>query len=383
LIKNLICIKKEEELLWDFLIKSSRGLGKISHGKMKRRMAEEEKRKRAIEEEKRRRVEEENNERQKMKEKKHGESDKTREAAKEEKKGFPKGHILRYSATDSYKIIGEPMIGGMGIVYPVIEGEDIFSLQAAKTFQDEFALDDDAVKRFINEAKTWVNLGRHPNIVRAHFVSKIEGRPYIFMDFMPGGSLGHYMAGKRDGILDIAEAVDFAMQFCAGMSHAGRKYRKMGREFAHRDIKPGNCLLSHDKKTLKITDFGLSKVYEEQVGKEMEITVGGAVGGASSPDSPGTDIKLTATGSFMGTCPYMPPEHFEDFHRTDVRGDIYSFGVMFFQMLTGRFPFIGRTPEEFYRNHKIESPPDPRRWNKKIPDDIIKIIYKCIEKKSR
>lgn len=288
----------------------------------------------------------------------------------------------KYLKGDSgdYKIIGKPMKGGMGIVYPVLRDE--LELFAAKTFQDKYSMNVEATKRFEREARIWISLEKHRNIIQAYHFGRINWKPYIFLEFITGDNLAQFMSKKKDGILSMDEAIDFAIQFCAGMSYAEKKCKEMGKIFVHRDIKPSNCLLTQDD-TLKITDFGLSKIYEEDVGKEIEILKNIDEWGTSSEVKayPATDdLILTKTSSIMGTLPYMSPEQFEDVSKVDIRSDVYSFGVMFFQMLTGRLPFIGRSCNEFYLNHKLETPPAPRRWNKKIPDDIINIIYKCLEK---
>jgi serine/threonine protein kinase len=130
------------------------------------------------------------------------------------------------------------------------------------------------------------------------------------------------------------------MQFCDGMSYV----LSMGVS-VHRDIKPQNCLITQEN-DLKVTDFGLAKVFDDT--KLVE------------PSWQGTEclsIGLTRTGVAAGTCTHMAPEQFEDSKRVDVRADVYSFGVMLYQMATGSLPFVARTPEEYEQLHRQHSAP--------------------------
>jgi tetratricopeptide (TPR) repeat protein len=217
-----------------------------------------------------------------------------------------------------YKILR----GGMGIVYVVYDLEER-RIYAAKTFQEEiFIRNPESAELFEREALSWIRLDSHPNVARAHAVERIEGKVFLFLDYISGGDLSTWIDTPRL-TKDLPQVLRLSLQFCDGMVHA----RSKGIE-AHRDIKPQNCLLTPDY-TLKVTDFGLAKVRTVQ-----------------SPED-----------STAGTPAYMPPEQWGNFASADVRADIYSFGVMLFQMVTGRLPFAGRTSREFADQARHQNPP--------------------------
>ncbi|HLG15924.1 MAG TPA: serine/threonine-protein kinase [Blastocatellia bacterium] len=250
--------------------------------------------------------------------------------------------------------------GGMGVVYIVYDHEH-HNAYAAKTFQDEvFARSPLIAQRFTHEALTWVNLDVHQNVTRAHLVQNIEGKPYLFLEFVSGGDLSSWIGAPRL-TQDLTQVLRFAIHFCDGMTHALLKGIK-----AHRDIKPSNCLITHDA-TLKVTDFGLSKLFDD-TSPEVETR-----------DVQGLSMAMTRTGSAAGTPPYMAPEQFDDAKRVDVRADIYSFGVMMYEMLTGRLPFVGRSKEELKRLHKQEQPPSLRKdW-----PEMSGIVERCLAKEAK
>lgn len=212
--------------------------------------------------------------------------------------------------------------GGMGLVYIVYDHERHEPL-AAKTFRDKHLAWQQGRDRFVQEAHTWINLDLHEHIARARFVEIIHGRPYIFLEYVSGGDLSRWIGSPR---MTLEQALRFGIQFCYGMEYAYAKGIK-----AHRDVKPQNCLITEDK-TLKITDFGLARVVVEQV----------------EEGGPG------------GTPEYMPPEQWDNSEQVDERADIYSFGAMLFEMLTGRPPF-GQRPQvsvrELERRHKEKPAP--------------------------
>ncbi len=284
-----------------------------------------------------------------------------------------------------YKILR----GGMGIVYIVYDHEH-HDAYAAKTFQDEaFARNPATADRFTQEALAWVNLDVHQNVTRAYFVQNIERKLFLFLEYVSGGNLSGWIGTPRLS-QDLPQLLRFAIQFCDGMTHALSKGIK-----AHRDIKPQNCLITKDG-TLKVTDFGLAKVFDdasvadlgsgETVGGEKRA--GGLFGTPSdrrqgseasdklTPNVPGLNIGLSRTGAAAGTCTHMAPEQFDDAKHVDVRADIYSFGVMLFQMVTGRLPFVGRTWQDFERLHKTQPPPKLATRNPELET----IIYTCLAK---
>jgi tetratricopeptide (TPR) repeat protein len=255
-----------------------------------------------------------------------------------------------------YKILGGPGKSGMGIVYVVYDHE-FHEPFAAKTFQDEvFARDPKIADLFTREAHTWVNLDVHQNVVRARFVQNIRGKPFLFLEYVSGGDLSAWVGMPRL-TQDLPQVLRFAIQFCDGMNHALSK-----RIQAHRDIKPQNCLLTEDN-NLKVTDFGLAKVFDD--------TSPDAAPAASSVPRPAN--KLEKSGVGFGTPLYMAPEQFADAKHVNVRADIYSFGVMLFQMVTGGLPFKGGS----YFRLRSEAAPPPLGSGHSALDMI---VGKCLAK---
>jgi serine/threonine protein kinase len=246
---------------------------------------------------------------------------------------------------DIHKILGGAGKSGMGIVY-VVYDHKLREAFAAKTFQEEaFAKNSGIAERFIREAHAWVNLDIHENVTRARFVEEIERKPFLFLEYVSGGDLKGWIGTPRL-TEDLPQVLRFAIQFCDGMIHALSKGIK-----AHRDIKPENCLITEGR-TLKVTDFGLAKVFddaslgdwkEERPHEEERLGV--------------LSVLVSRTGYFAGTPHYAAPEQFADAKHVDVRADVYSFGVMLYQMLTGQLPFRGRSLEEFKRLHKVTPAP--------------------------
>ncbi len=232
--------------------------------------------------------------------------------------------------------------GGMGIVYIVnhLKTGETFAM---KSIQQKFMWNNDAYKMFIQEAETWIKLEKHPNIVRALTVRQINSRPFIFLEYVNNGSLEDVLIKKN---LSVKEAISYAIQIARGMSYA---FKKIG--LVHRDLKPANCLLN-DKNVLKITDFGLAKCKISQ--EEQE-------------------------GIIQGTIQYMPPESAKGQDSGTPESDIYSFGVIFYRMLTGMFPYKADNIGEllvFFDQGRIER---PGQVKSNIPPKISSIVMKCLE----
>jgi serine/threonine protein kinase len=359
--------------------------------------------------------------------------------------------------------------GGMSLVYVVNDhlGETGRKVVALKTLRNELIRYRVRVSRFAAECRLWTQLGDHPNIVRAYSVEIIEGRPYVVLELVQGGDLSRWIGTPR---LDLARALRFSFQFCVGMEHAARQGLQ-----CHRDIKPGNLLITEEG-TLKITDFGLARVCEELVAVRPELPDGsiplaepafqrpiiwtdprdqdvratdrqvglcavgtrpaageGSPGAMRSPKEPGphtrtqpsapqsapeafpiaarepgkpqfgrtpttvdketseyvspsetSDPRLTHTGARLGTGAYMAPEQFQDPKSVDSRADVYGFGVVLFEMITGRLPFNGRSLEALHHQHTLHQPGSvvpsiPSRYAK-LAKPVDAIVQRCLQK---
>ena len=241
--------------------------------------------------------------------------------------------------------------GGFGIVYLCYDHE-FEEPVAIKTFQAKFLSSQKAIDDFTNEAITWTKLDKHKNIVKAHYVTNIEGQPYIFLEYVAGGNLDDWLYTKQ---LDLPLALNFALQFCTGMDYA---FQKMG--LIHRDIKPGNILLTSDK-TVKITDFGLAKTLELEAQPEQTAVP--------------QDLSYVQSTT-AGTLPYMAPEQFKG-KKIDTRSDIYGFGIVLYQMIAGTYPYPRKSSWD--KIHLIQSPLPIRQ---SIPAELDVLIHKCLEKEA-
>lgn len=259
-----------------------------------------------------------------------------------------------------YQIV-EIKKGGMGVVY-IARNLKTHSIGAIKTFKSMVGKKRRLLERFAQEAELWIKLDDHPNIVGAEYVERIGDRLYILLDYIDGSNLRTWIAkGKRT----LHRTLDFAIQFCTGMNYA---YKKLG--IIHRDIKPENILLTRSG-ILKITDFGLAKTFVlEDRTNEME----------TGRQLPVVDFSLTHTGEVMGTLPYMSPEQFMAARDVGITSDIYSFGIVLYEMLSGGLPFIGRSPQEFRRLHLEQEPGSLRLTQPHLPPALDELVLRCLRK---
>lgn len=242
---------------------------------------------------------------------------------------YEPGDLIRQDY-EVHKVLGK---GGCGIVY-LVYSRKTKSVYALKTFLDEFQVDSNVRNRFRQEAAVWINLERHPFLVRAHFVEEIEGRLFVGMD---------YIAPNQDGInslegylsrgsISLEQCLRWAIQFCYGMEHA---YSKGIR--CHRDIKPANILVDQNS-VVKISDFGLAGVVNSP---KVALT------DARAQEVTGVASGQTIQGQSFGTPTHMPPEQFIDAAKCDERSDIYSFGVVLHQLQSkGTLPFLAPIPRD-------------------------------------
>lgn len=266
---------------------------------------------------------------------------------------------------------------GMGIVF-IVE-DDHGNRSAVKTLQRRFRTELHLLQRFVREARTWMLIGSHPNIVCAHKLEIIEAAPCLFMEWVPSDELGSHSLSQRlnHGPLTVAEMLDVAHQFCIGMIHATRAVPGL----VHRDIKPENILITPDG-TVKITDFGLVRTrgMEEE---SLEQWARSAVFEDFTGD-------ITRMGSIFGTPAYMAPEQFARASDVDFRADIYALGCCMYECLTGLPPFIVREESaagrllELKRMH-LNSPPVPLRemLGSTLPSVVDALVMRCLAKQAR
>jgi serine/threonine protein kinase len=290
--------------------------------------------------------------------------------------------------------IKEKFEGGLGIVYVGYDrgsGETF----AAKTFRDDvFAYNSQIAKRFVREAANWVNLDFHPNITQAKSIEFFGGKPFLFLEYVSGGDLSKWVGTPRL-TENPAQALQFAIQFCDGMTYAGSRGIKV-----HRDIKPENCLITEDN-ILKVSDFGLAKAFDDvdstivehnnsekkeaRNGWLMNFFSKGNYSSTHKMNKQSQGTILTRVGAIVGTCTHMAPEQFDDAKHVDVQADIYSFGILLYQMLIGELPFHGNTPEEFEAHHKNTRPPKlhlPSITSQSLVFQINSIVQTCLAKKN-
>ena len=219
-------------------------------------------------------------------------------------------------------LVQKVLIGGMGEVYLCMDSL-AGAPRAIKTFQDQFLYDVDIRERFAKEALTWAKLGRHPNIVTVYEVEKIDGKPFIIMEvvFGPEGYGSDLRSWLASGKLDFETSMDFAVQFCQGMQFV----QQQNPGLIHRDIKPENILINQNR-ILKISDFGLIKTWDDSHEYIQNTDF--------------IDDRQTDQSSLVGTPGYMSPEQVSG-KTLDIRSDIFSFGCVFYEMLTGKIPSMG------------------------------------------
>ena len=256
---------------------------------------------------------------------------------------------------------------GMGVVYIVL---DVSSMTpyAVKTFQKWCLGTPELVQRFLREAETWIRLEQHPNIVRAFYVATIQDQPHVFLEYVAGADLRKKLI---PGALPIQDALRYSIMFCRGMAHAQQKVPGL----VHRDVKPENCMFTPDD-ILKVTDFGLVKVLVQS-----DTLPHGIPGGEEEGAELQSRFFKTRVGEMgVGTMPYMAPEQFTDFANVTVSADIYSFGIMLYEMLVGKRPFKSRKPEDFYYQHLKVTPLDPGSVRHEVSQPLSRLVMRCIAK---
>jgi serine/threonine protein kinase len=251
----------------------------------------------------------------------------------------------------NYKIKSKIGVGGMATVYlahDVALDRDVAikvlridpGLKLGKEAREE------SILRFQQEAQAAARLN-HPNIVTIHHVGKMRNQHYIVMEYLKGKSFAQMLTSRQKFSLPLL--LRQMVQICIALDFAHES------GVIHRDIKPDNIVVLEDG-TIKVTDFGIARIE-------------------------GSELVKTKDEAFMGSIFYCSPEQFKEFSKVDHRTDIFSFGVVLYQLVTGRVPFPGSSPWEIMTNIINKQPSPPKRVNPDIPERLDRIILKALSKK--
>ncbi len=241
-----------------------------------------------------------------------------------------------------YELLARIGGGGMALVY---KARDLLLNRyvAVKVLRPQFMHDDEFIRRFRREAQAAASLS-HPNIVSIYDVGQEEDTHYIVMEFVDGSNLNEIIMERAP--LQPDEAVKIASQICDALDHAHSN------QIIHRDIKPHNILIGKNGR-VKVTDFGIARAV--------------------------TSSTITQTGSVVGSVHYFSPEHAKGV-TTGEKSDIYSLGIVLYQMLTGRLPFLGESPISVALKHLQEPFDRPREANPHIPQSVENVIMRAMRK---
>ncbi len=234
--------------------------------------------------------------------------------------------------------------GGMAVVYA---GTDVLLRRhvAIKVLREQYAADEDFVRRFYNEAQSAARLS-HPNIVNTYDVGREDNTYYIVMELVDGTTLAEMI--RSDNRIPEPVAIDYAAQMANGLAYAHRQ------GLLHRDIKPANILITHDD-VVKLSDFGIARALTQQT------------------------LAVTQPGMVMGSVYYISPEQAQGLELRET-SDLYSVGVVLYQMLTGKLPYTGESPVAVALKHVSEPPPRIATAGVEVSPAIAAIVDRLLQK---
>jgi serine/threonine-protein kinase len=239
-----------------------------------------------------------------------------------------------------YEFIEELGKGGMGSVHKVFD-KKIKEEVALKLLNPDIASDKRTIARFSNELK-FARKIIHKNVCRMFDLNEEKGMHYITMEYVPGEDLKSMLRMTKQ--LSVGTAISIAKQVCEGLVEAHRH------GVVHRDMKPSNIMIDKEGK-VRIMDFGIARQAESE--------------------------GITREGRMVGTPEYMSPEQVDGFE-ADHRSDIYSLGAILYEMLTGKQPYEGESSLSIALKHKTDPIPDPKELNDQIPEELARVIMKCM-----
>jgi serine/threonine protein kinase len=276
---------------------------------------------------------------------------------------FIKGYILG----SRYKVLSSPMRGGYGEVLICFDQDEELII-AAKTIREDHLRNKNIIDQFYNESIIWINLGFHPHIVQALGFETIEGRPFLFMEFIRG------IADKKSPSLhnlintpisDTKTTLTWGIQICEAMEHVVGIFP----DFLHGDLTPNNILVDYHQNA-KLSDFGLSRIKNQFVSSRIDYNAGSTVFSK--------DIEKLSNIAELGVYLYLAPERILS-SEFDIKADVYSFGCILYELIAKNVIFPEASPREYLKHHTSKSP-IPLKNVTDISDSLNNLVMRCLNK---